>query len=824
MYKSIKMRIVLLFTLSLAFLTIFSSVETSQQSFFSTNSLHTSTSNIFSENFDSTTYINDSATTAYGWGFGNVTLPNKNLTLSRTDQLNTDLFISGDIAYIGGMNGIFIYNISNPFSPELMGSNTAAIFDCSSIFVEGDYLFGAAGPFGLKVINVSDPTAITFITSIDDYYVDTLPLLHDYQDAVDVWALPGSGSLTNVYIWDNFHGLVAITFAEPNTLIQVGGYDPANEATIAAHLGELFIQGDTIYATYYNLLMLDITVRNNPTLINIYSGDYMKEIFVSGNLIYFQSELTFPFSYFKILDISNPLSPSPVYTSDPFSHSISSISVSNNRACIGYSIEIGTDIFEGHFDAYNVSNPSNPTMVYSYTSPVTRYVPGGYWRGVYQLETFNDYGYMFDTKFFIIDFSLLGQYESEATAQSTAIYSSIYNSLYQATLSVTTSIPPSCDVSYYLSPDNGTHWEQVYPDTPHIFTNSGSNLKWKATLSTSDPNIRPAIYSISINYTTILNAVTLTTPTDTFVIDDNTPYFEWTMISGAISYLLQLDTSSGFSASSPDFQNITVFGFNYYTLPTALQDDVWYWRVAAIDGEGDVGIFSSIFMFTVDAPPGTPSLNLPLNDAFTNDDTPLLSWSSAVDAYNYTLQLDTLISFSSMDLLEVGGISSTDHILSSSLSETMWYWRVCAYDDSNNQGNYSTVFHFTIDITLPTIDNPSDLEINIGSTGTQIEWNPNDTNPSSCVVTKNGEEIYNQPWSGGAIVIDVDASITGTYEYNCTVYDKAGNSISDIVTAQVIGTTDPVIPGPNLYLIIGCISVGTIITIPLINRKIKQLI
>ncbi len=36
------------------------------------------------------------------------------------------------------------------------------------------------------------------------------------------------------------------------------------------------------------------------------------------------------------------------------------------------------------------------------------------------------------------------------------------------------------DIIFFLSADNGSHWEQVTNGVTHTFTNTGTQLKWKA--------------------------------------------------------------------------------------------------------------------------------------------------------------------------------------------------------------------------------------------------------------------------------------------------------------------------------------------------------
>jgi len=775
-------------------------------------------SNYYVENFTTTTYMDDVVTNSSGWGLGNITLPEKNITLSRTDRIGSDLFILGDTAYIGGMAGIYIYNITDRSSPILLGSY---IFSCNEIYVVGDYLFGAAGPNGVIVIDVSDPTATSFVTSIDDYIVDTWPIYQNHRDAGRIWALPGPGTATYVYIMDVFHGFVSFLFTEPNTIVQTGGYDHApNGGAIVNWRGNLHIEGNIAFCSYGDILMIDISTRTNPIYINTYSSGTETDMYVSGNLIYCADEITYPISYFKILNVTNPLDPVLVYSSPTYSHIISHVSVINDIAFIGYSVEIATDIYEGRFDAYNVSIPSNPVLIHSYISPETRHIPSGYWYGVHEIETADNYGYMFDTAFFIVDLNLLGHHNSSAIAQSTLIYSgSNNNTITHVRLNVSETIIQNTGISYYISVDNGTHWEEVITNTIHQIQYIGSNLKWYALLNTSNPRYTPVLKNLTIEYLHLLKAPFLTLPLDSSHTIDDTPYFEWEDIPEAAEYIIQLDTSTTFD--SADYRNNTVSN-NYWTANPFLEDGTWYWRVAGIDSKSDVGFFSAYNELSVDVIPGQPSLILPENNKYITTHTPTFTWTDAYDALNYTLQIDSSNTFSSGDLITHSQILISSYSLISPLTEGAWYWRVQAFDATGNNGTYSNVNLVTIDSTIPSINQPDDTIYEEGSTGNGIVWNPVDINPYRYEVARDGTVVTNLFWDGSNITEDIDGLSAGNYTYICTVYDKAGNSISDSVTVTVEGTGTTPEPAISGYTSLALIAAVAIPIIFLVLKKFKK--
>ena len=72
-------------------------------------------------------------------------------------------------------------------------------------------------------------------------------------------------------------------------------------------------------------------------------------------------------------------------------------------------------------------------------------------------------------------------YNTTFNVNSTRIFNTSEN-ITGAIMSVTTYTPLSSsyyDINYYLSPNNGTDWEEVENSVYHVFQNKGTDLKWK---------------------------------------------------------------------------------------------------------------------------------------------------------------------------------------------------------------------------------------------------------------------------------------------------------------------------------------------------------
>jgi hypothetical protein len=97
----------------------------------------------------------------------------------------------------------------------------------------------------------------------------------------------------------------------------------------------------------------------------------------------------------------------------------------------------------------------------------------------------------------------IAPYASSNVATSKTIDTTSENIL-SATLSVTEDAVCSAGSTIYeLSNDGGATWSVVTPGVPHTFSQAGSNLVWRASLSNnSNPGESPVIDSLSINYST----------------------------------------------------------------------------------------------------------------------------------------------------------------------------------------------------------------------------------------------------------------------------------------------------------------------------------
>lgn len=201
-----------------------------------------------------------------------------------------------------------------------------------------------------------------------------------------------------------------------------------------------------------------------------------------------------------------------------------------------------------------------------------------------------------------------------------------------------------------------------------------------------------------------------------------TPLMDWTDVSGASSYRIQISTNAGFSSVVLDTSGISSSQIN---VPSGKLNGsiIYHWRVNASNSAG-TGSWSTIWTFTTSGLPGIPVLVSPLNNSINISLTPTLMWNSVPTVTNYKLQLSIDSSFSSLILSDSTLTQNYCFIQSGLLlPNTKYYWRVNV-SNSAGTGSWSTIWAFT---TLgfpgaPVLVSPLNNSNNISLTPTLI-WN-----------------------------------------------------------------------------------------------------
>lgn len=686
------------------------------------------------------------------------------------------------ICIADGFEGLQILKISDLMAPAVVGSlEPPADYNYAlGVTVCGDRAYVAydASPYGfIQIIDISNPTDPTLVDTYGNNDCFDIKAVGEYLFFVtDLYFVMKNSSTLDTIGWANIiddgrgfdvqgnyayvaarNGLYIINISESPFTV-VGTYSttaPALDVAVEGEFAYLAADDD-------GLLILDITDPTNPTLASSAGFQGSKDVDVEGDVVYVTAGATFGELY--VINITNP-------------YSLQIYSVNG----VGYANGVA---ISGDF-AYLADGPIGLTIMNVSTLGINGYVAKVGTTNSQAVTIAGDYAYIADREggFKVVQISRnkVHQFYSSETAQSTIVAISPSDTLIvNATLSSSTNMPSNTSIQYFLSADDGLNWDQVTLDTEHMFTYPGTKLKWKSVLSTIIENATPFLHSVSLDFSYIVNPIVLLTPSTDNFTSDNTPTFTWISSLEAASYLLQLDTSSDF-----DSGNLISYdqSASLYTIPSALTDDTWFWRVAVIDSDGDQGFFSSPWSVVVDTT--SPTINDHVNISYAEGTSGQVIWNPS-DNYplNYTITRD------GVNILN-GSWAGESLSINESLPFGHYSYTCTVYDQA---GSFSSdvVGVIVYDNTVPTIDTPVDIIYMETETGYTIIWNALDLNPEHYTITRNGAEIASGEWNSTTpISINVEGLSAGTYLYSIVVNDSSSFSNTDtvIVTVTAIPTT-----------------------------------
>ena len=184
----------------------------------------------------------------------------------------------------------------------------------------------------------------------------------------------------------------------------------------------------------------------------------------------------------------------------------------------------------------------------------------------------------------------------------------------------------------------------------------------------------------------------------------HTPIFKWSPVAGANGYFVVISYDRNFTNIVPG--GIIWTRGSSWAPPGSLLDETnaYWWEILPADSTGTVraqpqnAADNAPQFFNKSSVPPTP--NSP-TDGSTVQTQPTFSWSSAIGARNYTLQIAGDTSFANP--IEQITTDATSFTATKTLpADKVLYWRVRA-NDLNNQGlNWSPVSTFTHHLPVPT--------------------------------------------------------------------------------------------------------------------------
>ncbi|MFA5859730.1 MAG: LamG-like jellyroll fold domain-containing protein, partial [Elusimicrobiota bacterium] len=192
-----------------------------------------------------------------------------------------------------------------------------------------------------------------------------------------------------------------------------------------------------------------------------------------------------------------------------------------------------------------------------------------------------------------------------------------------------------------------------------------------------------------------INVHSDTHPSETIWYANNSPVISWNDPPyQGYSYGISQNDNAVLDASI----NKNVNSVNYKNL----SDGIWYFHIKALDWDGN---WTSTYHYKIriDANvPSIPILATPQDDLSTSNSVITFSWSPSTDinSVSYELQVSNN-EYLSSPLINETNLSNISFTPTTSLSDGIYYWRVCAKDSIGNKSEWSDIYTFTIDTALP---------------------------------------------------------------------------------------------------------------------------
>jgi len=218
------------------------------------------------------------------------------------------------------------------------------------------------------------------------------------------------------------------------------------------------------------------------------------------------------------------------------------------------------------------------------------------------------------------------------------------------------------------------------------------------------------------------------------------------------TFRLTMSNDPSFSTFTKEVRGLTTTRYDYTQAPGGKPTQgVWYIRVQAIDGRGNIDN-TVIVQINVDTTaPTPPRLFKPDDGAFLNDPTPTFVWEQVADAKQYGFDIATDQAFSNLvgyacATVERGtSMTSVAYTPAAPLPEGQYWWRVRSIDESGNSTppNMAYVRKLVIDRSPPEGTNiildkpPHTARINDTTPVFVWHWNPNVTDDPSDGVEMN---------------------------------------------------------------------------------------
>ncbi len=273
-------------------------------------------------------------------------------------------------------------------------------------------------------------------------------------------------------------------------------------------------------------------------------------------------------------------------------------------------------------------------------------------------------------------------------------------------------------------------------------------------------------------------------------VNSTTVTLHWSSVNNTASYTIEYSTSQNFT--NPIIVNSTT---NSYTLTGLYDGTTYYWRVQAVDINGNAGDYSNVMSFTIDATP--PVSTAHVNEKYSSS-THILVYYNASDSGSGVGKVELYYSYNNSEFQEysVTNIASGVFDFYAMHGDGNYSFYTIAYDNAGNVQRSHTICSVVVDTTPPT-SYLSSLPKYTQSHTINLHFNASDVGTGVSYV-----EIY---WSTDGSAWNFYGSFNtssvvflaphdGVYYFKSVAVDAAGNvqMNESVIVSTTVDTTPPV--------------------------------
>lgn len=463
-----------------------------------------------------------------------------------------DVRVVDGIAYLAaGEDGVYTVDIRNPLQPTLLDNYNTSGIKIKKIDINGRFLYGI-GPSAYLTFDVLDPTNIRLVSALGG------GSLTDVDIHGELYYMSFTTGVAILNISDNYNPVVIHSYVAPGVHV--------NNTAIWAQGTHVYMVEGIDGLLFDEFSCYDFTDFTSPVMCFSQGRAVpMYDVHVDGDLAYLGAG-----GWLSVYNVSDPTS----FTYPDYEITTSWGVWSFGRYVMSAELANGARMYD-ITDVYDFKLHSN------YSGPSS----------ALQITTAGDYTYVANQTSLVVlrhFCSPADTYKSGTSiAQSMKINPDPRRLITEATLNKNDIVPAGTNIEYFMSADGGAHWELVIPGTPHVFTNPGYDLRWRAEIS--GPRDRSVhLYEVEIDYEFNFapTAPDLTDPGDTNFL--GLIALEWnesTDADGTVDhYEIEVSTDAGFGTIVKVY-NTTKLKQSVYPLSPG----IYYFRVRAVD---DVGTYS----------------------------------------------------------------------------------------------------------------------------------------------------------------------------------------------------------------------------------------